>query len=219
MSGGALIRAAVASGLCIAALAATSAAATADSVTPAPEPVLLAEVPVGAAPPGVPVSAAAPGAPDPFATTSTVTKQNPLSAFADVLAQASPDSVLAPLTAPGAAAAPDPLAAAGLLMPQNYRMPTGELPSPYVLATGVPPGPFARVDGVKGLRAMIHGALGRMPGVELGQPLPGTAPPPGTAIPLGLVQFLPDPAELVPADPAAPADAAQLIPLPVPPAG
>ena len=208
------MRAAVASGLCIAALAATSATATADSVTPAPEPVLLAEVPVVAAAPGVPVSAAAPGAPDPFATTSTVTKQNPLSAFADVLAQASPDSVLAPLTAPGAAAAPDPLAAAGLLMPQNYRMPTGELPSPYVLATGVPPGPFARVDGVKGLRAMIHGALGRMPGVELGQPLPGTAPPPGTAIPLGLVQFLPDPAELVPADPAAP-----LIPPPVPPAG
>ena len=214
MSGGALVRAAVASGLCVAALAATSATATADSVTPAPEPVLLAEAPVGAAAPGAPVSAAAPGAPDPFATTSTVTKQNPLSAFADVLAQASPDSVLAPLTAPGAAAAPDPLAAAGLLMPQNYRMPTGELPSPYVLATGVPPGPFARVDGVKGLRAMIHGALGRMPGVELGQPLPGTAPPPGTAIPLGLVQFLPDPAELVPADPAAP-----LIPLPVPPAG
>ncbi|MBJ7401347.1 hypothetical protein [Mycolicibacterium sp.] len=205
MSGGALMRTAVASGLCIAALAATSAAATADSVTPAPEPVLLAEAPVGAA---------APGVPDPFATTSAVTKQNPLSAFADVLAQASPDSVLAPLTAPGAAAAPDPLAAAGMLMPQNYRMPTGELPSPYVLATGVPPGPFARVDGVKGLRAMIHGALGRMPGVELGQPLPGTAPPPGTAIPLGLVQFLPDPAELVPADPAAP-----LIPLPVPPAG
>ena len=214
MSRGALMRATVASGLCIAALAATSATATADSVTPAPEPVLLAEVPVGAAPPGAPVSAAAPGVPDPFATTSTVTKQNPLSAFADVLAQATPDSVLAPLTAPGAAAAPDPLAAAGLLMPQNYRMPTGELPSPYVLATGVPPGPFARVDGVKGLRAMLHGALGRMPGVELGQPLPGTAPPPGTAIPQGLVQFLPDPAEIVPADPAAP-----LIPLPVPPAG
>jgi len=214
MSGGALMRATVASGLCIAALAATSATATADSVTPAPEPVLLAEVPVGAAPPGAPVSAAAPGVQDPFATTSTVTKQNPLSAFADVLAQATPDSVLAPLTAPGAAAAPDPLAAAGMLMPQNYRMPTGELPSPYVLATGVPPGPFARVDGVKGLRAMLHGALGRMPGVELGQPLPGTAPPPGTAIPQGLVQFLPDPAEIVPADPAAP-----LIPLPVPPAG
>lgn len=208
------MRATVASGLCIAALAATSATATADPVTPAPEPVLLAEVPVGAAPPGAPVSAAAPGVPDPFATTSTVTKQNPLSAFADVLAQATPDSVLAPLTAPGAAAAPDPLAAAGMLMPQNYRMPTGELPSPYVLATGVPPGPFARVDGVKGLRAMLHGALGRMPGVELGQPLPGTAPPPGTAIPQGLVQFLPDPAEIVPADPAAP-----LIPLPVPPAG
>ena len=219
MSGGALMRAAVSSGLCVAALAATSAIATADSVTPTPEPVLLAEVPVGATASGAPVGAAAPGAPDSFATPSAVTKQNPLSAFADVLAQATPNSVLAPLTAPGAAAAPDPLASAGMLMPQNYRMPTGELPSPYVLATGVEPGPFARVDGWKGLHAMVHGALGRMPGAELGQPLPGTAPPPGTAIPLGLVQFLPDPAELVPTNPAAPADAAPLIPLPVPPAG
>jgi len=219
MSGGALMRAAVSSGLCVAALAVTSATAMADSVAPAPEPVLLAEVPVGAAAPGVPVGAATPGVPDPVATPSAVTKQNPLSAFADVLAQATPNSVLAPLTAPGAAAAPDPLASAGMLMPQNYRMPTGELPSPYVLATGVEPGPFARVDGWKGLHAMVHGALGRMPGAELGQPLPGTAPPPGTAIPLGLVQFLPDPAELVPTNPAAPADAAPLIPLPVPPAG
>jgi hypothetical protein len=67
--------------------------------------------------------------------------------------------------------------------------------------------------GWKGLHAIGHAALGRMPRVELGQPLPGTAPPPGTAIPLGLVQFLPDPAELVAPDPAV------LVPPPLAPAG
>jgi hypothetical protein len=48
----------------------------------------------------------------------------------------------------------------------------------------------------------LKGALlGRVPEDQLGQPLPGTAPPPGTNIPPGLVQDLPDPAT---ADPAAP---------------
>jgi hypothetical protein len=192
MLGGALTRATVAGGLCVAALGAASATAAADpTAPPIPDPALLAEVPVGDVPPVV----------DPFTTTSQVTKQNPLAAFADVLAQASPDVILKPSTS--TVGTPDPLASVGALFPKNYRMPTGELPSPYQLATDVEPGPFARVDGWKGLHAMLHGALGRMPGAELGQPLPGTAPPPGTAIPLGLVEFLPDPAELVPAGPAA----------------
>jgi hypothetical protein len=43
------------------------------------------------------------------------------------------------------------------------------------------------------------GLLGQMPQEQLGEPLPGTAPPPGTNVPPGLVQFLPDPV-----DPAAP---------------
>jgi hypothetical protein len=38
------------------------------------------------------------------------------------------------------------------------------------------------------------GVLGQLPQAQLGEPLPGTAPPPGTNIPPGLVQFLPDPA-------------------------
>ncbi len=37
------------------------------------------------------------------------------------------------------------------------------------------------------------GLLGQMPQEQLGEPLPGTAPPPGTNIPPGLVQFQPDP--------------------------
>jgi len=39
------------------------------------------------------------------------------------------------------------------------------------------------------------GLLGQLPQEQLGQPLPGTAPPPGTVIPAGPVQFLPDPAD------------------------
>ena len=38
------------------------------------------------------------------------------------------------------------------------------------------------------------GLLGQMPKQQLGESLPGTAPPPGTNIPPGLVEFQPDPA-------------------------
>jgi hypothetical protein len=39
------------------------------------------------------------------------------------------------------------------------------------------------------------GLLGQVPQEQLGQPLPGTAPPPGTNLPQGPVQFLPDPVD------------------------
>lgn len=46
----------------------------------------------------------------------------------------------------------------------------------------------------------LHGALlNQVPQEQLGQPLPGTAPPPGTNIPPGLVQFLPPPPDPAPA--------------------
>jgi hypothetical protein len=45
------------------------------------------------------------------------------------------------------------------------------------------------------------GLLGQVPQEQLGEPLPGTAPPPGTNVPPGLVQFQPDP----PPPPGAPA--------------
>jgi hypothetical protein len=57
------------------------------------------------------------------------------------------------------------------------------------------------------------GLLGQMPQEQLGEPLPGTAPPPGTNIPPGLVQFLPPPPE--PADAGAPPAPG----VPPPPAG
>ena len=45
------------------------------------------------------------------------------------------------------------------------------------------------------------GLLAQMPKEQLGEPLPGTAPPPGTNVPPGLVQFLPDPATDAPPPP------------------
>jgi hypothetical protein len=62
------------------------------------------------------------------------------------------------------------------------------------------------------------GLLGQMPQEQLGEPLPGTAPPPGTNVPPGLVQFQPDPppppgAPVPPPEPGAPPL------LPPPPAG
>ena len=63
------------------------------------------------------------------------------------------------------------------------------------------------------------GLLGQMPQQQLGEPLPGTAPPPGTNIPPGLVQFQPDSA--APPDGAPPPPPAPGAPplLPPPPAG
>ena len=114
-----------------------------------------------------------------------------------------------PAVAGSAPAAPPDVAVLDgtqLLLPRNYRTVQGTddpTPSPYDLQQGVPPGPFARVDGLKGVHAMIHGALGRMPADQLGQPLPGTAPPPGTNIPAGPEQFVPDPQAPPPPPPPA----------------
>lgn len=96
----------------------------------------------------------------------------------------------------------DGMVPVALLDPKTYRMPDpGQQPSPYVLTQGAPPGPFAFVEALKGTHAMVHGALGRMPGEDLGTALPGTAPPPGTALPPGLEEFLVVPGDAPPAPP------------------
>jgi hypothetical protein len=59
------------------------------------------------------------------------------------------------------------------------------------------------------------GLLGQTPQEQLGEPLPGTAPPPGTRIPPGLDQFQPDPAAPPDGAPPPPPGA----PLPPPPGG
>jgi hypothetical protein len=64
----------------------------------------------------------------------------------------------------------------------------------------------------------LKGALlGRVDESQLGQPLPGTAPLPGTNIPPGLVQDLPDPADAPAPGAALPAPGAPVpVPAPVP---
>jgi hypothetical protein len=42
------------------------------------------------------------------------------------------------------------------------------------------------------------GLLGQVPQDQLGEPLPGTAPPPGTNVPSGLGEFLPGPGDAPP---------------------
>ena len=161
------------------------------------------------APTGPPAEAVAPPL-DPFAAASEQTKSDQVGTLADLLSAGAgaPAEVLNQGVGLSAPPPVDPLAAAGLLYPQYYRMPSGEMASPYVLQTDVPAGPFARVDAFKGVHALIHGGLGRMPGGELGQPLEGTAPVPGTNLPPGLEQFFttaeagPDP--LLPIPPVPP---------------
>jgi hypothetical protein len=46
------------------------------------------------------------------------------------------------------------------------------------------------------------GLLGQVPQEQLGEPLPGTAPPPGTNVPAGLGQFLPGPEDGAPPPPS-----------------
>lgn len=144
---------------------------------------------------------------------------NPVQAIADYLTQA-PGSAATADPAPAGTPASDPLAAVGLLMPQNFGMPDGDQISPYTLSPNSPSG-FARIDAYQGVHALLHSGLGRMPRDQLGQPLPGTAPPPGTALPPGLAQFYQDPAAVPPpverAVTAPPAD--PLLPVPAPPAG
>jgi hypothetical protein len=54
------------------------------------------------------------------------------------------------------------------------------------------PAPTGRIDAFQRAHGIWHESLGRLDQSQLGQPLPGTAPPPGTNLPPGPMQFLPD---------------------------
>lgn len=198
------------------------ASAWADPVLPVdpsiPAPVVASPAPV-AAPLPVPPPPPAPPAPLPPPTdpspramlgqVSQALQSNPVTAMKDLLASSPQQPLLGqapvpPETITGGPPPPNPLDAAQLLSPRNYRMPGPDQVGPYALAPNDNPSPFARIDAWKGVHALVHGGLGRMPGDELGQALPGTAPPPGTALPPGLEQFYVDPLLLPPPAPAPP---------------
>lgn len=54
------------------------------------------------------------------------------------------------------------------------------------------PPPTDKWDAFQRAHGIWHQGMGRMDLGQLGQPLPGTAPPPGTNLPPGPEQFLPD---------------------------
>ena len=66
------------------------------------------------------------------------------------------------------------------------------------------PPPTGSIDAFQRAHGIWHQGMGRMDLGQLGQPLPGTAPPPGTNIPAGPEQFLPDPPPPPGAPPALP---------------
>jgi hypothetical protein len=72
------------------------------------------------------------------------------------------------------------------LLPQNYQLsPQGE-GNLYSIAPGDVTGQPSLIPALKGAHSLWHGAMGRLTPDQLGEPLPGTAPPPGTNIPAGL---------------------------------
>ncbi len=193
------LRMAVAAGLAVA--GATGASSTTAAADPGPPVDPAAPVPAPADPGAAP---APPNVAPPAATIGSAGSL--LNAAAGGLILGQSEFPALPGTASFNPPSADILNAAQLLAPQNYRVPSPDQVSPYPLAPAGQPSPFARINQWQGMHAMLHGALGRMPADQLGQPLPGTAPPPGVNIPAGPEQFLPDPADAVtpPPPPAAP---------------
>ncbi len=125
----------------------------------------------------------------------------PLGLFAgsDNPAPAAGDLLLAQRALPAVQGPPAPpdtrfLEPSAALFPHNFKLASQGQTSVYSQAS---PDPDASnpglVDYLQGAHGLWHEGMGRMDQDQLGQPLPGTAPPPGTNLPAGPMQFLPDP--------------------------
>jgi hypothetical protein len=212
--------------------AAVASLATAAADPPPPDPVLL------------PVDPAAPAPPPPPGPSIPVLGANLGPAGFNILAQngsdpapgslgvpqtldTNPQSLLGQNVVPSAPGQGVPGAPVNLDPLNNaYVMPQNEKPAApgQGAQVGVAPGEendhLGRVDYLKQWHDLykngnLKGALlGQAPQEQLGEPLPGTAPPPGTNIPPGLEQYLPDPNAPAVPDPNAP-----ILPIVPPPAG
>jgi hypothetical protein len=82
-----------------------------------------------------------------------------------------------------------------MMRPDNFALAGQGQESMYshtpVAPDAPPPG---LMQNLKGAHGLWNYQMGKVDPSQLGQPLPGTAPPPGTNIPLGVADFLPDPA-------------------------
>jgi hypothetical protein len=227
---------AVAGFLAVGAAVAFSATAVADDGPP-PDPAV--PVDPGAPPPPPPVGPTIPilGAPlgpqgfNILAQNGVPSAPGALGMPADI--NTNPQALLQQNVAPSAPGVGAPGAPINLNALNNaYVMPQNEKPAAPGKGTevGVDPGQenadLGRFSYVQQWHDLYKAGdlkgilLGRVPQDQLGQPLPGTAPQPGTNIPPGLVQDLPDPA--APPTPGAPppAPGAPVLlppPAPVPP--
>jgi hypothetical protein len=181
--------------------------ASADPVDP------LIPVPAPADPAALPADPAA--APGPAEAQPTLLGQfaqaaqlNPFATMQQMLESSPQEAMFGAPPAPGTNPGADPISLALTMNPRNFRMPTADQDSPYALAPNDNPSLFDRVNAFKGVHALTHSNLGRMPGDQLGQPLPGTAPAPGSNMPAGLEQYYVPPEAPAPAPGAAPAPAA-----------
>jgi hypothetical protein len=222
----------VAGCLAVGAAVAFSATAAADDGPP-PDPALLVDpaAPAPPPPPGptIPVLGAPlgpegfnilaqsgiPAAPGALGTPATL-DTSPQSLLGQNVTPAAPGQGV-----PGAPVNLDPLNNA-YVMPQNEKPAAPGQGAQVGVAPGDENDHLGRVDYLKQWHDLYKNGnlkgslLGQAPQQQLGEPLPGTAPAPGTNIPPGLVQYLPDPN--APVDPAAPAPVPPLVPVP-PPAG
>ncbi|MBX7433875.1 hypothetical protein JDV09_17420 [Mycobacterium sp. Y57] len=191
------------------AFAASASADPADPVPPAvpPAPVVAPSQPVGPSLPGIGV----PLGPDLLAQTG--------SAGSGLLGQPAITG-LDPMTVLGQQPVPSPPGSGPGTPPNlsifNNAYTLGQYLEPSApgegVQFGVPPGEenadlgrlewFGRFLDMYRDGRLTGGMLGQMPESQLGQPLPGTAPLPGTNIPPGLVEYLPPP----PAPPSAPTE-------------
>jgi hypothetical protein len=101
----------------------------------------------------------------------------------------------------------------GPLLPQQFKLAAPDEGNMYSIGQGDVTDHPELIPALKGAHALWHGQMGRLTPDQLGEPLPGTAPPPGTNIPPGVVDFLPDPVPWPQAPPPAPE------PPPAPPVG
>jgi hypothetical protein len=103
------------------------------------------------------------------------------------------------------------------LLPQNFKLAAPDEGNMYTVGQGNVTDQPRLIPSLQGAHAIWHAGMGKLTLDQLGQPLPGTAPPPGTNLPPGPVDFLPDgygPPPLPPGAPPVP-----WTPPPPPPAG
>jgi hypothetical protein len=75
------------------------------------------------------------------------------------------------------------------LLPQNFKLSAPDEGNMYSIGQGDVLDQPSLIPALKGAHALWHGGMGKLTLDQLGQPLPGTAPPPGTNLPPGPEQF------------------------------